>query len=130
MLYGDEKGPLTDKLASNMSYFTSMKRPWLSDIESHIEDLNEAIPHIQTFDRYKVFGDRLGMLKAYLDSQSPGGIRGLWIDNRDSLAWYTFWAIIFVGGMGIFLSFLSLLVTIAQTVATFRGLYAAANNAG
>jgi hypothetical protein len=32
-------------------------------------------------------------LVAYMDSQKPGGLRGLWYDKRDSGAWYTFWAV-------------------------------------
>jgi hypothetical protein len=64
-----------------MSYFTRMQRPWLSDIESHIRDLKDPIPDMQPFERYNIFGDKLRMLKEYMDSQRPGGIRGLWEDN-------------------------------------------------
>lgn len=68
---------LLDKVASTMSYFTHMKRLWISDIEFHTEILRELIPDMQLFEKYKVFRDRLRMLKAYMDSQKPGGICGL-----------------------------------------------------
>jgi hypothetical protein len=58
--------------------------------------------------------------KAYLDSQKPTGISSLWADQRDSSQWFTFWAVIVIGGVGIVLTTLGLIVSIVQTVGTFE----------
>lgn len=50
------------------------------------------------------------------------GFLALWKDKRDSLQWYTFWAVLVVGSLSIFLTFASLAVSTAQTVAAFRQL--------
>ncbi|KAK3321972.1 hypothetical protein B0H66DRAFT_185456 [Apodospora peruviana] len=124
VLYGDETGVLSEHAAPTMSYLTRRPRPWLSDMEFHAQSLANRIPVIQRFDSYPIFGDQLRMLKAYMDAQKPGGIVGLWRDNRDSMAWYTFWAVVFVGSLSLVLSFLSLIVSIAQTYSSFQSLYA------
>ena len=98
------------------------KRTLMSDIEYHIAELHHKLPPTQQFEKYGIFENRLRELKAYMDSQKPGGIRALWRDKRDTLQWYTFWAVIIVGSLGIFLSFLGLIVTTVQTIGTFKGL--------
>lgn len=120
VFYGDKNELLSEELAKNLSYFTSMKRPWPSDIEIHVEDMKMPIPEIQMFDKYRAFGDKLRILQAYLDSQKPGGILGLWSDNRDTSGWYTFWAVFFIGGISLIFSFLGLVATVIQTSAALR----------
>jgi hypothetical protein len=88
--------------------------------QTHISGLS----HIgkDSYDSYPVFGDKLRVLVAYMDSQKPGGLRGLWYDKRDSGAWFTFWAVLWIGGISLLLAFCSLAVSVAQTVATFKAL--------
>jgi len=57
-----------------------------------------------------------------MDSRKPRGLSQLWKDNRDSLNYYTFWGVIILGGLGVFLAICSLAVSVAQTVAAFRAL--------
>ncbi|PVH78709.1 hypothetical protein DL98DRAFT_516526 [Cadophora sp. DSE1049] len=122
VFYGNERGTLSAEEAPNMSYFLREGKPRVSDIEYHLQHINSKLPPTQLFEKYKIWGDRLRQLKAYMDSQKPGGIRGLWVDKRDSLQWYTFWAVIIVGGASVILSILGLMVSIVQTVGTFKGL--------
>ena len=68
------------------------------------------------------FESRLRELRAYMDSCRPTGIRGLWRDNRDSLNYYTFWGVIIFGLASVLLALLSLAVSTAQTVASFKAL--------
>jgi hypothetical protein len=64
---------------------------------------------------FPVFGDRLLMLKKLC---VPTGIVGLWRDRRDSLQWYTFWAVVFLGCFGAMMAFLQLGLGAVQTWAT------------
>ncbi|KAE9374904.1 hypothetical protein N431DRAFT_482029 [Stipitochalara longipes BDJ] len=121
--YGDDNGVLPLRMAKNMSYFLQPNRPRVSDIEYHLAGVKNKLPPTQLFEKYIIWGDRLRELKAYMDSQKPGGIRGLWADKRDSLQWYTFWAVIIVGGFSLILSFMGLIVSVVQTVGTFKGVH-------
>jgi len=121
-LYVNVPGTLSDEVAANMSYFLREGVPRVSDIEYHLKHIDTKLPPTELFERYQIWGDRLRQLKAYMDSQKPGGIRGLWADKRDSLQWYTFWAVIIVGGASVILSIMGLMVSIVHTVGTFKGL--------
>jgi hypothetical protein len=61
--------------------------------ETHVASFVAAHMHQDLYERYPMFEDRLRILVAYMDSQKPGGLRGLWYDKRDSGAWFTFWAV-------------------------------------
>ncbi|KAI1626107.1 hypothetical protein EDD37DRAFT_330833 [Exophiala viscosa] len=121
--YGDEKGNLSERVVKDLSWFLHPKRPRVSDIEYHLQNADKILLPTQPFERYLIWGDRLKELKAYMDSQKPGGIRGLWADKRDSGQWYTFWAVIIIGGLGLLVSFLGLVAGIVQAVASFRALH-------
>lgn len=121
--YGGENGTLPNRTAKDMSYFLQPKRARVSDIEFHLAEANNRLPPTQLFAKYVIWGDRLRQLKAYMDGQKPGGIRGLWVDKRDSSQWFTFWAVVIFGSIGLLLSFLGLIVGIVQAVGTFKALY-------
>ena len=74
------------------------------------------------FLQFPTFADRLKLLKQHMDAQKPAGIRGLWYDTRNLHAWWTFWAVIFVGVVTIVLAFASFAVAVVQTVVAYRGL--------
>ncbi|KAI9719974.1 MAG: hypothetical protein M1812_003099 [Candelaria pacifica] len=63
---------------------------------------------------------KIAVLKAQLSVSKAKGWRELWRDRRDSTNWYTFWAVLIIGGVGILLSFLQVLVGITQIVITVR----------
>lgn len=69
---------------------------------------------------FPVFGDRLIELKSLL---KPKGLRGLWRDTRDSLQWYTFWAVAVIGGIGLFLGFVQMVVGAVQAYASLKALH-------
>jgi hypothetical protein len=60
------------------------------------------------------FGQRLANLQQFTRRQQPSKLADLWRDRRNPLQWYTFWAVLIVGGISITLSILQLLVGIAQ----------------
>lgn len=68
-----------------------------------------------------MFGDRLLVLKTLL---KPNGIRGLWKDKRDSLQWYTFWAVVCLGCFGAIVAVLQLALSAVQAWASVKSLHA------
>ena len=76
------------------------------------------VPYAQ----FPIFETRLRQLRHYMDNQKPRGFRQLWVDRRDSLNYYTFWGVIIIGVLAILLALVSLAVSIAQAVASFRAL--------
>lgn len=60
------------------------------------------------------FGYRLLILQRYNLRQQPSRVKDLWRDRRNPLQWYTFWAVVWVGGISIILGLLQLLVGVAQ----------------
>lgn len=60
------------------------------------------------------FGYRLLILQRYNLRQQPSRVKDLWRDRRNPLQWYTFWAVVWVGGISIVLSVLQFLVGAAQ----------------
>jgi hypothetical protein len=63
---------------------------------------------------FPIFGRRLLALQNHNLRQQPNRVRDLWRDRRNPLQWYTFWAVIWVGGISIILSALQLAVSSAQ----------------
>ncbi|KUJ15902.1 uncharacterized protein LY89DRAFT_98574 [Mollisia scopiformis] len=63
---------------------------------------------------FPLIGQRILTLQDYMNSQNPSDLRTLWYDKRDILRWYTFWAVVSVGGLGILLSIVSVALTAAQ----------------
>ena len=97
--------------------------PCIEDLVFHIQGILAYPPSaFENYSGYQYFGDRLRELKTYMDSRKPRSLSQLWKDSRDSLQWWTFWAVIFVGGASLFLAFSSLAISIAQTVAAFRAI--------
>ncbi|KAI9755367.1 MAG: hypothetical protein M1835_000829 [Candelina submexicana] len=63
---------------------------------------------------------RLAVLRRQLSFTKARGWKELWRDRRDSANWYTFWAVLIIGGIGILLSFLQVTVGIVQVVMSTR----------
>ena len=82
--------------------------------------------HLQEQDVYSVtsnfpiLGPRLRKLEAYSLRQTPSKIRDLWRDFRSPLQWYTFWAVVLFGGLGIVLAILQTLLAVARVVSTYE----------
>lgn len=69
---------------------------------------------------FPVFGDRLIELKSLL---KPKGLRGLWRDTRDSLQWYTFWAVAVIGGLSLLLGVIQMALGAVQAYASLKALH-------
>lgn len=57
---------------------------------------------------FPVLSARLRKIQHFIDSIQPNRVRSLWKDKRDILRWYTFWAVVVLGGF-------NLVVAIVQT---------------
>ncbi|KAH8720584.1 hypothetical protein HC256_000974 [Beauveria bassiana] len=81
-------------------------------------DLDNSLIQADTYssrEDFPHFGDRLLAVQRYNLSQQPSRVRDLWRDRRNPLQWYTFWAVLWVGGIGIMLSVFQLIAAIMQT---------------
>ncbi|TVY82556.1 hypothetical protein LSUE1_G002864 [Lachnellula suecica] len=70
-------------------------------------------------DDFPMFGQRLAKLQEFNRRQRPSELRDLWRDRRDPLQWYTFWAVLIVGGSSLLLAVLQLGVGVIQVVAAY-----------
>ena len=69
---------------------------------------------------FPLYGERLLTLRSLL---KPKGLRELWKDKRDSLQWYTFWAVVFLGITGVVLGLLQIALAIVQAYASMAALH-------
>ncbi len=71
-------------------------------------------------EEYDVVGDfshlrsRIVRLSGYASTKKPRSLRQLWVDNRDSAAWLTFWAVLVFGALGILLALVQTVFQILQ----------------
>ncbi|KEZ45513.1 hypothetical protein SAPIO_CDS1837 [Scedosporium apiospermum] len=73
----------------------------------YILDVDGSILESDTYSArhdFPVFGNRLLVLQRYSLRQQPSRVRDLWRDRRNPLQWYTFWAVLWVGGLSLILS--------------------------
>jgi hypothetical protein len=103
--------------------------PYSLDMSIHMDALLKplvrqgyALRKEEPYADYPTFANRLRELKAYLNEQKPRSLRQAWRDRRDTVGYFTFWSVIFVGVATILLALISIAVSTAQTVAAFRAL--------
>lgn len=65
-------------------------------------------------DDFPLFGKRLAKLQEFIVRQQPSELSDLWRDRRSPLQWYTFWAVLIVGGISILLGLIQTLIGAAQ----------------
>jgi hypothetical protein len=63
-------------------------------------------------DDFPRLGPRLIKLQQFSLRQRPSKLTDLWRDRRNPLQWYTFWAVLLVGGLANMLAALQLLVAV------------------
>lgn len=80
------------------------------------EDVLQEQDTYSSQDDFPLFGQRLAKLQEFNLRQQPSRLRDLWRDRRNPLQWYTFWAVLLVGGFSLRLGVLSLGVAVAQLV--------------
>lgn len=72
-------------------------------------------------DDFPMLGQRLVGLQEFNLRQQPSQLRDLWRDRRNPLQWYTFWAVLVVGGLSLLIGILQLAVAIAQLATQDKG---------
>lgn len=81
--------------------------------------------HLQQSDVYSArddfprLGRRLIKLQQFNSRQRPNKLTDLWRDRRNPLQWYTFWAVVLVGGVANILAALQLLVALVELQASW-----------
>ncbi|KAG8161272.1 hypothetical protein KVR01_009536 [Diaporthe batatas] len=80
------------------------------------EDVLQEQDTYSSQDDFPLLGQRLVKLQEFNLRQQPSRLRDLWRDRRNVLQWYTFWAVLVVGGFSLLLALLSLGVAIAQLI--------------
>lgn len=86
-------------------------------------DIHDQLQECDTYsacDDFPVFGHRLLKLQRYSMRQQPSRVRDLWRDRRNPLQWYTFWAVLWIGGLTSALAMLQLVVGVVQIAVTIR----------
>ncbi|KAI9794606.1 MAG: hypothetical protein M1816_004493 [Peltula sp. TS41687] len=63
---------------------------------------------------FPILRSRIAVLHQHLSSMKPRGWRELWRDRRDTAQWYTFWAVMVIGGCGIVLTLVQVGLQAAQ----------------
>lgn len=63
---------------------------------------------------FSLYKKRLLVLKEYLDRHKPRTCLDIWRDNRDSVQWLTFWALMLFGGVGVILEAAQIALQAAQ----------------
>ncbi|KAI1311977.1 hypothetical protein F5Y03DRAFT_261378 [Xylaria venustula] len=63
---------------------------------------------------FPILRERLLKLSLYVDGIQPNHVTSLWTDRRDMRLWYTFWAVLIIGGINIVQSFISIFLSAAQ----------------
>lgn len=67
---------------------------------------------------FPVLGARLLELQAFNSSQKANRIWDIWRDRRNPLQWYTFWAVIIIGGLTLIISVVQTTLSGAQLAAS------------
>ena len=63
---------------------------------------------------FPVLKSRIAVLVRHLSNKRARTWKELWNDKRDSASWFTFWAVLIIGGAGIVLAFLQVVLQIVQ----------------
>lgn len=63
---------------------------------------------------FPIFAGRLLAIQGYMSGIEPSRIQSLWRDRRDLRLWYTIWAVIIMGGIGIIQSTVQIILSAAQ----------------
>ncbi|TRX96271.1 hypothetical protein FHL15_002995 [Xylaria flabelliformis] len=74
-------------------------------------ELARDFPHLRT---------KIVRLNNHLNQKKPRSWAELWLDNRDSASWLTFWAVIIIGGIGLLLAFIQVILQIIQLAYQFQ----------
>jgi len=71
-------------------------------------------PYYYSDSDFRFFGRRILDLQAFVKGRNPHSVRALWHDRRNIAFWWTFWAVLFIGGGTLLLGMLQLAFQIWQ----------------
>lgn len=80
------------------------------------ENLLQEVDSYSSRDDFPILGSRLAVIQEFNLRQQPSRLWDLWKDRRSPLQWYTFWAVLVIGGLTIILTILQLIVGIIQVL--------------
>ncbi len=69
---------------------------------------------------FPLLADRLSQLQSYISAQQPNKLTALWYDRRNLLSWYTFWAVLIFGVVGIACSIIQTALAVVQTAIAWK----------
>lgn len=69
---------------------------------------------------FPILGYRLAVIQEDIDHMQLNRITALWRDRRDLSRWYTFWAVLIIGGIGVILAAIQTCFTVIQTIYTIK----------
>lgn len=81
---------------------------------------NLAKNPVLSYADFPIYGERLRVLRAYIDNRPPLTLRQLRKDKRNTLGYWTLWAAVIAGSLTVFLALSTLMISIAQTVAAYK----------
>lgn len=67
---------------------------------------------------FPILRSRIATLNYYLSTRRPRTWKDLWRDKRDSAQWFTFWAVLIIGGLGLLFSFIQVVLQMVQLALT------------
>lgn len=89
-------------------------------LESKDKELSRK--HAITEADFPVLWQRLQHLQEYILKEEPWDVKTLWQDRRDLLRWYTLWAVIILGLVGIILALVQVALSAAQVAVAIQSL--------
>jgi hypothetical protein len=107
----DDADPLLQTLCG-----TSASSPAAADLYAEIE-AEEVSPYYYP-DSFPFLGRRILDLQTFIKGRHPHNWRALWNDRRNVAYWWTFWAVLFIGGGTILLGLLQLAISIWQGISS------------
>jgi hypothetical protein len=78
-------------------------------------------PERETYDLqhdFPILRSRIATLNYHLSIRKPRTWKDLWRDKRDSAQWFTFWAVLIIGGFGLLFSFIQVVLQMVQLALT------------
>lgn len=100
------RDPLLDALCMGRNVHVSLRLLyWLTTPVKESFDAASDFP---------ILSSRLSRVQDYIDSIQPNRISSLWRDKRDILRWYTFWAVVILGGFNVLIATVQAALSAAQ----------------
>jgi hypothetical protein len=111
----DDADPMLLTLCSS-----SFDSPDASQIYYDIDASEGTSPYYYPDSDFPFLGRRILDLQTYVGGRNPHNWKGLWNDRRNVGLWWTFWAVIIIGGSTIILQFIQ---TVFQIWGSVSGYY-------